>query len=97
MDLKALLSILNSPETREVLLKAVDFVRLKGQVNDLQNQVRRMQAESRDDSKDIERLDDKLDALAKSIDSLRTRAMLSMGLGGGALVLGLVALIVALR
>ena len=97
MDLKALLSLLNSPETREVLLKAVDFVRLKGQVNDLQNQVRRMQAESRDDSKDIERLDDKLDALAKSIDSLRTRATLSMSLGGGALVLGIVALIVALR
>jgi hypothetical protein len=96
MDLKALLSLLNSPETREVLLKAVDFVRLKGQVNDLQNQVRRMQAESRDDSKDIERLDDKLDALARSIDSLRTRAILSMALGGGALVLGLVALILAL-
>ena len=97
MDVKTLLSILSSPETRELLLKAVDFARVKGQVNELQNQVRRLQAELKEDSEDIERLDDKLGALAKSVDALRTRALLGLGLGGGAFLLALAALIVALR
>lgn len=97
MDVKTLLSILSSPETRELLLKAVDFARVKGQVNDLQNQVRRLQADLKEDSGDIERFDDKLAALAKSVDALRTRAAVGLGLGGGALLLALVALILALR
>jgi septal ring factor EnvC (AmiA/AmiB activator) len=97
MDVKTLLSILSSPETRELLLKAVDFARVKGQVNDMQNQVRRLQADLKEDSEDIERLDDKLSTLAKSIDALRTRALVGLGLGGGAFLLALVALIVALR
>lgn len=100
MDVKTLLSILSSPETRELLLKAVDFARVKGQVNDLQTQVQRIQAHLKEDSADIERLDDKLAALAKSIDGLqglRTRVLVALGLGGGAFVLGLVALILALR
>ena len=97
MDVKTLLSILSSPETRELLLKAVDFARVKGQVNDMQNQVRRLQADLKEDSEDIERLDDKLSTLAKGIDALRTRALVGLGLGGGAFLLALVALIVALR
>jgi hypothetical protein len=97
MDVKTLLSILSSPETRELLLKAVDFARMKGQVNDLQNQVRRLQADVKEDSEDVERLDDKLTALAKSVDALRTRALLALGLGGGAFLLALVALILAVR
>ena len=97
MDVKTLLSILSSPETRELLLKAVDFARVKGQVNDLQNQVRRLQADLKEDSEDIERVDDKLAALAKSVDALRTRTLVGLGLGGGAFLLALVALILALR
>lgn len=97
MDVKTLLSILSSPETRELLLKAVDFARMKGQVNDLQNQVRRLQADLEEDSEDIERLDGKLAALAQSVEALRTRALLGLGLGGGAFLLALVALVLALR
>lgn len=97
MDVKTLLSILSSPETRELLLKAVDFARVKGQVNELQTQVRRMQEESKNDSGDIERLDDKLAALTRTVESMRSRAMVSLGLGAGGFLLGLVALIVALR
>jgi len=97
MDVKTLLSILSSPETRELLLKAVDFARVKGQVNDLQNQVRRLQSDLKEDSEDIERLDDKLAALAKSVDALRTRSLVALGLGAGAFLLALVALILALR
>lgn len=97
MDVKTLLSILSSPETRELLLKAVDFARVKGQVNDLQNQVRRLQADLKEDAEDIESLDGKLAALAQRIDALGTRTFLALGLGGGAFLLALVALIVALR
>jgi chromosome segregation ATPase len=97
MDIKTLLSILSSPETRELLLKAVDFARVKGQVGDLQNQVRRLQADLKEDSEDIERLDAKLAELAKSVDSIRTRFSLALGLGGGAFLLALVALVLALR
>jgi septal ring factor EnvC (AmiA/AmiB activator) len=97
MDVKTLLSILSSPETRELLLKAVDFARMRGQVNDLQNQVRRLQADLKEDSEDIERLDGKLAALGKSVDALRTRTLVGLGLGGGAFLLALVALILALR
>lgn len=97
MDVKTLLSILSSPETRELLLKAVDFARVKGQVSDLQNQVRRLQADLKEDSEDIERLDGKLAALAKSVDALRARALVGLGLGGGAFLLALAALILALR
>jgi septal ring factor EnvC (AmiA/AmiB activator) len=97
MDVKTLLSILSSPETRELLLKAVDFARVKGQVNDLQNQVRRLQADLKEDSEDIERVDDKLAALAKSVDAMRTRSLVGLGLSGGAFLLALVALILALR
>ena len=97
MDVKTLLSILSSPETRELLLKAVDFARVKGQVNDLQNQVRRLQADLKEDSEDIERLDDRLAGLAKSVEGLRTWALLALGLGGGAFLLAVVALILALR
>jgi septal ring factor EnvC (AmiA/AmiB activator) len=97
MDVKTLLSILSSPETRELLLKAVDFARLKGQVNDLQNQVRRLQSDLKEDSEDIERVDDKLAALAKSVDAMRTRSLVALGLGGGGFLLALVALILALR
>lgn len=97
MDVKTLLSILSSPETRELLLKAVDFARMKGQVNDLQNQVRRLQADLKEDSEDIERVDAKLAALAKSVDAMRTRSLVALGLGGGGFLLGLIALILALR
>jgi chromosome segregation ATPase len=97
MDVKTLLSILSSPETRELLLKAVDFARVKGQVNDLQNQVRRLQADLKEDSEDIESLDGKLSALAQRVDALRTRTLLALGLGGGAFLLALAALILALR
>jgi len=97
MDVKTLLSILSSPETRELLLKAVDFARMKGQVNDLQNQVRRLQADLKEDSEDIERVDDKLAALTKSVDAMRTRSLVALGLGGGGFLLGLIALILALR
>lgn len=100
MDVKTLLSILSSPETRELLLKAVDFARVKGQVNDLQTQVQRIQAHLKEDSADIERLDEKLATLAKSIEGVqgvRTRLLVALGLGGGGFVLGLVALILALR
>jgi septal ring factor EnvC (AmiA/AmiB activator) len=97
MDVKTLLSILSSPETRELLLKAVDFARMRGQVNELQTQVRRLQTDLKEDSDDIERLDDKVEALAKSLDALRMRSLAALGLGGGAFLLGLVALILALR
>jgi prefoldin subunit 5 len=100
MDVKTLLSILSSPETRELLLKAVDFARVKGQVNDLQNQIQGIQAHLKEDSADIERLDERLATLAKSIEGIqgvRTRMMVALGLGGGAFVLSLVALILALR
>lgn len=97
MDVKTLLSILSSPETRELLLKAVDFARVKGQVNDLQNQVRRLQADLKEDSEDIESLDGKLAALAQRVDALRTRTLFALGLSGGAFLLALAALIVALR
>ena len=100
MDVKTLLSILSSPETRELLLKAVDFARVKGQVNDLQTQVQRIQAHLKEDSADIERLDEKIATLAKSIEGVqgvRTRLLVALGLGGGGFVLGLVALILALR
>lgn len=100
MDVKTLLSILSSPETRELLLKAVDFARVKGQVSDLQNQVRRLQTDFKDfreDAADIEHLDDKLATLAKSVDALRTRSLVALGLGGGAFLLALAALILALR
>ena len=97
MDVKTLLSILSSPETRELLLKAVDFARVKGQVNDLQNQVRRLQADLKEDSEDIERLDDRLATLAKTVEGVRSRILLALGLGGGAFLLALAALIVALR
>jgi len=97
MDVKTLLSILSSPETRELLLKAVDFARMKGQVNDLQNQVRRLQSDLKEDSEDIERLDGKLATLAKSVEAMRTRSLVALGLGGGGFALGLVALILALR
>jgi septal ring factor EnvC (AmiA/AmiB activator) len=97
MDVKTLLSILSSPETRELLLKAVDFARVKGQVNDLQNQVRRLQSDLKEDSEDIERVDGKLAALAKSVEAMRTRSLVAIGLGGGGFLLGLIALILALR
>jgi prefoldin subunit 5 len=100
MDVKTLLSILSSPETRELLLKAVDFARVKGQVGELQTQVQRIQAHLKEDSADIERLDEKLATLAKSIEGvqgLRTRLLVALGLGGGGFVLGLIALILALR
>lgn len=97
MDVKTLLSILSSPETRELLLKAVDFARVKGQVNDLQNQIRRLRADLEEGAEEVERLDDKLAALAKSVDAVRTRALVALGLGVGGFLLGVVALILALR
>lgn len=96
MDVKTLLNILSSPETRELLLKAVDFARLRGQVNDLQNQIRRLQSDLKEDSDDIERLDERLVALTKTVDAMRTRSQLALGLGGGGFLLGLIALILAL-
>ncbi len=97
MDVKTLQSILSSPETRELLLKAVDFARVKGQVNDLQNQVRRLRSDLDEGAGDLERLDDKLGAQAKSVDALGTRTLVALGMGGGAFLLALEALILALR
>lgn len=97
MDVKTLLSILSSPETRELLMKAVDFARVKGQVKDLQAEVRSLQADQEEDARDIEKLAEKMDGLARGVEGLRGRAILALTLGGGAFLLALVALILALR
>ncbi len=103
MDLKTLLSLLNSPETRQLLLKAVDLARMKSQLDELQDQVRRLQEEARDAHRLRDRLDKmetaarELEAARAEVSALRGRVTLALGLGGGGLLLGLISLVLALR